>query len=1154
MYVLGRQRFRVKDAFRQSSITRLIAAVVVLLLSCGPGYCLDIVSDIASNDRVLAIAIQQAKDRIFTGGADGHLRVWRSRDGAPLADFPIDDDAAITALAINPSRPNEITVAVADPSYSRARTIVFDLILGKEVSSRGGAPSYMVYSPDGLYLATKQFSFIQIWKDGIPDPYLEIHGDDNPGLQFAHDDVLAIPIDQKIRLLNLQSNKVESEFLTGPTDCFAIVAHGKYLAHVLQGHITIFDTASRAKVREFSLNVDMNIVAADVVDDQIFFSPNHRLLFGDVKAPLFRLYGDNLSKMQGVGGPDSVISAMGSASGMLVVGQTNGRVRRWKFEGESVVTLQELGAWLPEVTAIAVSGGDRLIALGDKWGGTDIMDTAFGTHRTFDPYHSRPKAPAPYFGTKGTSGVSQQFTVGGRKESPSVLDVKFFPGGTRLAVSYSDGTFKVLDVATMTVQSEGHLSGELPWQAVPMGQDQLLVEGKESVYVWNLKSNTVERSIHSEVGILKRIIFDIPSKTLTMLGFDGVQYQPLQSGTSTKNRLSISCLAQLGPILIYPQDSDTLASLDLGAPDVRQSSNWSNGYVPASGCDSSGHRAAFVDDSGRGAVAEIKEGKLFVLSQFDLKYAATTLAWSRRGKTLLIGGRNRTVSFVDAASGNILGQLTIYSDNDWVAKSSDGFFDAPPISWERLRFAHPESPLQGIDQSIGFEVAFAPGLLSKMIGTAEGPKFISSSQGKLFVAYPKAPVVRIIEPTSTYKVSAGLPASGTWTIGQSGASTIQSIEPGEAMGLVEATTQLPDVRTTAKLEVQDMGGGVKRCLLSRDRQAVATFESPLLQSGHAVLSSDIELFPGENELSFYCFDNSGLRSEISRVIVVANGDKSPSGTAYVISVGVGSFQSENASLPYAESDAEFFSNAVSASLKTTHRYARIVPVIMRGEKANEVDVLSVLKALSGEGPAMQSPEVKKAKAADAVFLYFSGHGIFSNGQYRLLMHDYNVSAASSGFVTDTELNDAFSRIEARDLLLVIDACQSGAALGSSYNRLGPFSGRGFSQMAYDKGLFVLAATQGEGLAYELNSLEHGFLTDALIAEGLIKRRADNDPADGVITMREFLNFAVQHISQIFPTSLEQTINQSLDERPIPRAYIPPYGYNATFAIDGEIKQ
>jgi uncharacterized caspase-like protein len=113
-------------------------------------------------------------------------------------------------------------------------------------------------------------------------------------------------------------------------------------------------------------------------------------------------------------------------------------------------------------------------------------------------------------------------------------------------------------------------------------------------------------------------------------------------------------------------------------------------------------------------------------------------------------------------------------------------------------------------------------------------------------------------------------------------------------------------------------------------------------------------------------------------------------------------------------------------------------------------------------------------------------------------------------ISDRDLERAFDPIDARHLLLVIDACNSGQAIQSEDARFGPMNSRGLAQLAYEKGMFILTASQAYQAALESSRLGHGYLTFALVEEGLKKNVADTAPADGELGVSEWFDYAVRH--------------------------------------------
>ena len=98
--------------------------------------------------------------------------------------------------------------------------------------------------------------------------------------------------------------------------------------------------------------------------------------------------------------------------------------------------------------------------------------------------------------------------------------------------------------------------------------------------------------------------------------------------------------------------------------------------------------------------------------------------------------------------------------------------------------------------------------------------------------------------------------------------------------------------------------------------------------------------------------------------------------------------------------------------------------------------------------------------------------------------------------------------------MVIDACNSGQALETDDKRMGPMNSKGLAQLAYEKGMYILTAAQSYQAAQEAVRLGHGFLTYALVEEGLKTGAADRDPKDGQVLLREWLDFATQRVPQI----------------------------------------
>ena len=107
-------------------------------------------------------------------------------------------------------------------------------------------------------------------------------------------------------------------------------------------------------------------------------------------------------------------------------------------------------------------------------------------------------------------------------------------------------------------------------------------------------------------------------------------------------------------------------------------------------------------------------------------------------------------------------------------------------------------------------------------------------------------------------------------------------------------------------------------------------------------------------------------------------------------------------------------------------------------------------------------------------------------------------------------------INALDIAFIIDACHSGAAVDTPDFKPGPMGDPGLGQLAFDKLIRILAATQADDVALESANLRQGLLT-ATLSEGLTlgtaTLRADENK-DGKVGLDEWLRYAVKRLPSL----------------------------------------
>jgi hypothetical protein len=280
---------------------------------------------------------------------------------------------------------------------------------------------------------------------------------------------------------------------------------------------------------------------------------------------------------------------------------------------------------------------------------------------------------------------------------------------------------------------------------------------------------------------------------------------------------------------------------------------------------------------------------------------------------------------------------------------------------------------------------------------------------------------------------------------------------------------------------------------------------------------------------------------------------------------------ENAAwdLKFAANDARWVEETVGKRLSNTDQYEEVVPValisdyeIKDGQRllteklATKQNFRTVLEVLSGRKVQPErlrdirnADKLKPARPEDLVLISFSSHGhTDERREFYVLPHDIG-NGRGRGItkellkkaISSEELSLWLRDVDAGEMVLVVDACHSAATVEAEGFKPGPMGSRGLGQLAYDKGMMILAASQSDDVALESERTQHGLLTYALIHDGIEAGQGDYKPRDQVITIREWLNYGVERVPKLheeMQTGQLQTFGRGEGERGVIVAYTP----------------
>jgi WD40 repeat protein len=498
------------------------------------------------------------------------------------------------------------------------------------------------------------------------------------------------------------------------------------------------------------------------------------------------------------------------------------------------------------------------------------------------------------------------------------------------------------------------------------------------------------------------------------------------------------------------------------------------------------------------------------------------VVYSPDGKTLATLGWDRIVRFWNT-SGELLGSLMFFGDHQWLFVTPNGYFDGTPDAWREVlwRFGQNTFCFAPIERFM--RDYYTPGLLATVMKDRQGtlPPMPSIAEIKNRVQPEVAIKSVIASADDATRVDVTVHAASHLDVErkqQSGLQDLRLFRDGQMVGSgyvdVRAACSGPGTQTG-----RVHGGYIRGALKDCDY----TFH-------------DVEVKSGATKMTFtaYAFNEERIKS------ATASMDYEPKQTfnasankpkAYLLLIGVNHFGARECDLKDAVNDAE----TMSAELKARLYAQGYEPEVVKLESREGDDV----KIAGKEAIRAQLESIaKKATPDDLFFVSFSGHGYSEEGgEFYILPSDIKGSCHAvdktllNSAISADELADWLRPIDAGEMTLILDACFSAKSVQSGDFKPGPLGSRGLGQLAYDKRMRILAASQTDEVAHEYDTLHQGLLTYVLTQDGLKEGKADWKPKDHKITVGEWLAYAVNALPTFVPPNQRDDSNSKAAHRP-----------------------
>jgi WD40 repeat protein len=536
----------------------------------------------------------------------------------------------------------------------------------------------------------------------------------------------------------------------------------------------------------------------------------------------------------------------------------------------------------------------------------------------------------------------------------------------------------------------------------------------------------------------------------------------------------------------------------------------------------------------------------------------TAIAFSPNGRWLVSGSRDGSTRIWNAqtgreATGEGVATLVAGGDRDWIMASPQGLFDSSNLEQiTSLCWIFPDDPLHPLPPEIFMRDYYEPRLLARVLSGEELPrvrplqdlnrvqpvvKIISVRQG----TRPDSAQVRVEVSRAEGQFQRDGKAVTMKTevydlrLFRSGQLVGQEPEPkAEVEETLRNGVELPQGQLEAWRDarrVKPEGQRVKLDTAAGKLQRTFTVRLPHGQAGKEI------------EFTAYAFNEDRVKSETARASYTVPKDAGPvKKRAYVITMGVNAYQNQGWDLHFAAGDAKRIQEALSKRLAGFE----VVPVTLisdcrttgcpeNGDRsigenhATKAALHSVLEKLAGHELSAElkqslppgAEKVEKAEPDDVVVLSVSSHGYTSKeGTFYMVPSDSGetegkqiTAALLEKWVSSEELSGWMRDVDAGDLVMIVDTCHSASTVEAPGFKPGPMGSRGLGQLAYDKGMRILAASQADDVALESEKLKQGLLTYALVENGLEDGQAAG--ADGKITMEGWLQYGTDRVPTLY---------------------------------------
>jgi len=1006
---------------------------------------------------------------IATGSSDKTIILWRTSDGKQIRTLK-GNNSPISKIEFNPQGRSILSLG-ADGSC-----IVFDIYTGKiihQMKPENDRFTCVSFHPDGqqIICGTKK-SFISVWNLGNGERTMEIKAipkslysqkeyeyPESGSVSFSRDgkyivagvtDYTAIVWDAKTGN-EIRKYKRAKATCTSCISEASITSDNKYIITACSDSVKVFDMKSGSLVHEF--------YGQGGTPENLAISSDNQLVAGieygvaevwNIQTGILILKAGNYSSNKVLSlaiSPDGKSLITGNDKRFSEIWDINSGEKKISLKGylnqvdESILTHSYM-YWAALTNEVKLSPDGRFIAIGRTGNNARLIDFKTGkVYKTLRGHNSM--VISLCFSSDG-----KYLATGGLDGKAIVWDVE--TGDKVREISFADTKLAIFSV---DISSDNSMLATADWGGY--------------VVIWDIETGNRIRSISKHDGFAVYKVKFMPNGVYYIsAGLDG-KLKLIEIDTGEEIRRFIGHTELVNSINLNPTGDkfvttgwdgtiriwDFLSGIQLLKIKAHQ------GGVYSASFDRSGKYLVSGGDDFLVRYWDASTGKL--ISEFSGHQGGVGDAniTSDLGN-IISGSRDGSVKIWDVNSKKEIVSLVFLNEDDWFIRNPQGYFDASEGAYNSISFVK-GMEIYSIDQF--FNEFYRPGLYNEAFNP------------------------------------------GTAAFRQNIMQTIDEFPPpGVEIVIPETGINVDKPFVSFMVKVTNNGGGVKdfKVMHNGKRQEVDASDLKRMtrQGQYAMETFDLNLVPGDNEISVSAFSNGDIESAGRSVNIIYNGLQKTA-DLYVLSVGINKYENENLNLTYARSDAQAFSSFMSLNGKNLFNKSHIYTLF--DKDATREKILSSL----GEISSLMNKE-------DVFMFFYAGHGSMEGNDFYFITSEitglYQQDKLKDALRVD-ELQDKFKMLPALKQVVFIDACQSGSSVGVLAMR-GASEEKALAQLSRSSGIHVMASSESDQQSAEIKSLGHGVFTYVLLEA--LNGKADGAPADSKITVYEIKSYIDDQVPEV----------------------------------------